>query len=162
MKFEKTKLGKGVEELTRMATEQNDTLFCIADVCGNTAITFTGSEKELSIGLATILHRSLGKNATPHETKIGNALLNALKAVLSTDSKEADGLAYCLREVVTGAERLRFGKDEKDEECKCKCNCKEEKEDGFNKMVDKVLDAIKEFAEGKEVRVTATKKKNKK
>lgn len=29
-------------------------------------------------------------------------------------------------------------------------------------MVDKVIDAIKEFAEGKEVRVTGTKKKNKK
>ena len=160
MKFEKTKLGKGVEELTRMAAEQNDTLFCIAEVCGNTAITFTGSEKELSMGLATILHRSLVENATPHETKISNALFNALKAVLSTDSKEADGLAYCLREVVISAERLRFGKDNKDKKCKCKC--KDEKDAGFNKMVDKVVDAIKEFAEGKEVRVTGTKKKNKK
>lgn len=120
MKFEKTKLGKEVEELTRMAAEQNDTLFCIADACGNTVITFTGSEKELSLGLATILHRALGKNATPNETKIGNALLNALKAILSTDSKEADVFADCLCEVVISAERLRFSKDNKNEECKCK------------------------------------------
>lgn len=124
METTKMKNYKELENVFNHCAEKNDTLFAIfAHKTVNTGgVMFTGNEKSVANGLASIITNSLADDADVGAKKLGNAVLNAITMVLAKHDATANNFATLLGEAVDLASKKNdkheheFNPDDK--ECK--------------------------------------------
>lgn len=115
---------KELENVFNHCAEKNDTLLAIfAPKTGSTGgVMFTGNEKSVANGLASIITNSLADDADACATKLGNAILNAITMVLAKHDATGIRFATLLGEAVDLASKKNDEHehefDPDDKECK--------------------------------------------
>lgn len=115
---------KELENVFNHCADKNDTLLAIfAPKTVNTgAVMFTGNEKSVANGLASIITNSLADDADVGAKKFGNAVLNAITMVLAKHDATANSFATLLVKAVDIASKKNDEHehefDPDDEECK--------------------------------------------
>lgn len=102
METTKMKNYKELENVFNHCAEKHDTLLAIfaPKNVSTGGVMFTGNEKSVANGLATIITNSLADDADAGAKKLGNAVLNAITMVLAKHDATANRFATLLGEAV--------------------------------------------------------------
>jgi hypothetical protein len=157
MKTTKMKNYKELENVFNHCAEKHDTLLAIfaPKNVSTGGVMFTGNEKSVANGLATIITNSLADDADAGAKKLGNAVLNAITMVLAKHDATANRFATLLGEAVDLASKKN---DEHEHEFD-----PDDKLCGLRKVLHHIMDIAKRHgikAEAFEVGVKRNKKRN--
>lgn len=126
MEATKTTKMKNYKELKNVfdnCADKNDTLLAIfaPKTVRTGAVMFTGNEKSVANGLASIITNSLAKDARAYTKKLCDAILNAIVMVLTRRDATANRFAILLSEAINFAKKINEERehefDPEDKEC---------------------------------------------